>query len=206
MTRSMEYIEWLDIWVAGADRSDMPRLLLVGDSIACSYYAYVEKALEGQYYCARLCTSARVCDAVFLRQLSLVLEEYHFDVVHFNNGLHGGSSTLDEYRAGLERAWDDILAHAPGARCIWAASTPVRRPGHLAELDAERTDWVEERNRAAAEIAARRGIPVDDLFTPVCDHPEYFADDGVHYNAEGVAVLGDTVLAALRACAPHAQG
>lgn len=55
-----------------------------------------------------------------------------------------------------------------------------------------------ERNRTAAEVAAARGIPVNDLFTPVLEHPEYFADDGVHYNAAGVAVLGDAVVKAIR--------
>ena len=28
-----EYIEWCNIWVANANRSDKPRVLLVGDSI-----------------------------------------------------------------------------------------------------------------------------------------------------------------------------
>ncbi len=198
MAKPLEYIEWLDVWVAGADKTDLPRLLLVGDSIARSYYAHVDKALEGRYYCARLCTSTCVCDAAYLRELSLLLDEYPFALIHFNNGLHGGGYTLDEYRAGLERAWDFIAAHAPAARCIWAASTPVRWAAHVADLNVERTAWVAERNRAAAEIAAARGLPMDDLFTPVRDHPEYFSDDGVHYNAAGVAVLGDTVLAALK--------
>lgn len=197
MTRTMEYIEWLDVWAAGADRADLPRLLLIGDSIARSYYAHVDKALEGRYYCARICTSARVCDPVYFCQLAVLLDEFRFDVVHFNNGLHGGGYTAEEYRAGLERAWDFIAAHAPGARLMWAASTPVRYAGHPQDLHVERTAWVQERNRVAAEVAAGRGIAVDDLFTPVVGHPEYFSDDGVHYNAAGVAVLGDTVLSAL---------
>jgi len=195
--KPLEYIEWLDVWVAGADRSDLPRLLLVGDSIARSYYVHVDQALAGRFYCARLCTSTCVCDPLYLRELSLLLEEYSFALIHFNNGLHGGGYALDEYRAGIERTWDYISAHAPNARCVWAASTPVRWANRTTELNVERTAWVQERNRAAAEVAAARGIPVDDLFTPVRDHPEYFGDDGVHYNAAGVAVLGETVLASL---------
>ncbi|MHB9031955.1 MAG: SGNH/GDSL hydrolase family protein [Anaerolineae bacterium] len=197
MPKPLEYIEWLDLWVAGADKSDLPRLLLVGDSIARSYYGHVDKALEGKFYCARLCTSTCVCDDVYLRELGLLLEEYPFAVIHFNNGLHGGGYSLDDYRAGLERTWDYIALHAPMAQRIWAASTPVRYPKRVEELNVERTAWVIERNRVAAEVAGARHIPVDDLFSPVHMHPEYFSEDGVHYNPAGVAVLGDTVLKAL---------
>jgi len=198
MSKPLEYIEWLDLWVTGADRSDLPRLLLVGDSIARSYFSAVEQAFEDRYLCARLCTSTCVCDEVFNRELSLLLDEYPFAVLHLNNGLHGGGYDLATYHAGLERSWDFIAAHAPGARCIWAASTPVRVPQHVVELNTKQTAWVAERNRTAAEVATARDIPVDDLFTPVLEHPEYFADDGVHYNAAGVAVLGETVVKAIR--------
>jgi hypothetical protein len=197
MTKPLEYIEWMDLWVTGADRSDLPRLLLVGDSIARSYFGLVEQAFEGRYLCARLCTSTSVCDDVFCRELSLLLDEYPFTVLHFNNGLHGGGYSLAVYRAGLERTWDFIAAHAPGARCIWAASTPVRVAQRVSELNTKQTEWVAERNRTAVEVARTRGIPVDDLFTPVLEHPEYFADDGVHYNAAGVAVLGEAVVKAV---------
>ncbi|MHB1357551.1 MAG: SGNH/GDSL hydrolase family protein [Anaerolineae bacterium] len=198
MTKPLEYIEWLDLWVTGADRNDLPRLLLVGDSIARSYFSVVDQALMDRYHCARLCTSTCVCDAVFIRELSLLLDEYTFDVVHFNNGLHGGGYDLATYRAGLERTWDFIAAHAPDARCIWAASTPVRVGLHVVELNTKQTEWVAERNRMAAEIAVARSIQVNDLFTPVLEHPEYFAEDGVHYNDAGVQVLGNAVVKAIR--------
>jgi hypothetical protein len=198
MTKPLEYIEWLDLWVTGADRETLPRLLLVGDSIARSYFGQVEQALEGKYLCARLCTSTCVCDDVFDRELGLLLDEYSFAVIHFNNGLHGGGYNLATYRSSLERSWDFIATHAPGATCIWAASTPVRVPSKVTELNTKQTEWVAERNSTAATVAGLRGIPVNDLFTPVLEHPEYFAEDGVHYNPAGVAVLGALVVKAVR--------
>lgn len=198
MIKPLEYIEWLDLWVTGADRSDLPRLLLVGDSIARSYFGVVDQAFCDRYQCARLCTSTSVCNETFDRELSLLLDEYPFAVIHFNNGLHGSAYDQAAYRAGLERTWDFIAAHAPGARCIWAASTPVRMSLHVADLNTQQTQWVAERNRTAAEVANARGILVNDLFTPVVDHPEYFADDGVHYNDAGVQVLGEVVVKAIR--------
>jgi lysophospholipase L1-like esterase len=45
---------------------------------------------------------------------------------------------------------------------------------------------------------------VNDLFAAVIDHPEYFADDGVHFNEAGRAVLGGLVAQSILAvpCPP----
>ncbi len=34
-----ERIEWIDIWVTDADKNELPRVLLVGDSIARGYFS-----------------------------------------------------------------------------------------------------------------------------------------------------------------------
>ncbi|MHB8974904.1 MAG: hypothetical protein ACYC4N_31125, partial [Pirellulaceae bacterium] len=38
-----ERIEWADIWVTDADKNDLPRVLLIGDSITRGYFDGVEK-------------------------------------------------------------------------------------------------------------------------------------------------------------------
>ena len=43
-----ERIEWADIWVTDADKDDLPRVLLIGDSITRGYFSDVEKRLAGQ--------------------------------------------------------------------------------------------------------------------------------------------------------------
>jgi hypothetical protein len=48
-----ERIEWTDIWVTDADKDDLPRVLLIGDSITRGYFGEVEKQLAGTAYCAR---------------------------------------------------------------------------------------------------------------------------------------------------------
>ena len=187
-----EYIEWCDIWVTGASEAKSPRALLIGDSIARSYFGEVERLLAGRFLCARLTTSKCVCDPFFGRELELLLDEYRFAVVHFNNGLHGWEYDEDAYRRSLPGAWDVIAARSGGGALIWAHSTPVRKARDLAVIDPN-TERVRARNSIAAEIAAARGIPIDDLFAPMHDHPEYYSDDGVHFNAAGQAVLGAQV-------------
>jgi hypothetical protein len=45
-----ERFEWADIWVTDADKSDLPRVLLIGDSITRGYFDGVEKQLAGKAY------------------------------------------------------------------------------------------------------------------------------------------------------------
>ncbi|NLV75193.1 MAG: SGNH/GDSL hydrolase family protein [Chloroflexi bacterium] len=197
MTKPLERIEWLDIWVAGADLADLPRLLMIGDSICRGYYGDVDAALVGRYHCARLCNSTCVCDPTYLKQLDLLLDDYTWDTIHFNTGLHSGSYTTEEYTAGLERAWAHLRAKAPQARFRWASSTPVRQQGLMSDLNQERTDWVHERNAAAERVAASQGVGVTDLCSVTIARPDYFSADGVHYNAEGNQALAQAVLKGL---------
>src|SRR5437667_8141841 len=53
-----EAIEWCDIWISHANESNLPRVLLIGDSIARDYYPEVEKRLAGKAFVARLTTLA----------------------------------------------------------------------------------------------------------------------------------------------------
>ena len=193
-----ERIEWRDIWVMGADDDTTPRVLLVGDSIARSYYDHVRDALNGRFLCARLTTSTSVCDAAMEKELALLLDDYRFAVIHFNNGLHGFGYGEAEYAAGLARVLDFILKQSPQSRLIWASSTLFLRTDGSGAPD-PRTARVRERNRLAAELAAARGVPVNDLFSRVIDRPELFSGDGVHLNEAGQRILGAQVVEAILA-------
>lgn len=193
-----ERIEWRDIWIMGADDDTTPRVLLVGDSIARSYYDHVDAALKGRFLCARLTNSTSVCDPAMEKELALLLDDYHFAVIHFNNGLHGFGYDEGTYAAGLARVMDFILRCSPHSKLIWASSTPFLRTDGSGAPD-PRTERVRERNRRAAEIAAARNLPVNDLFAAVIDRPELFTADGVHLNDEGRGVLGKQVVEAILA-------
>ncbi len=195
-----ERIEWADIWVTDADKNDLPRVLLVGDSIARGYFDGVEKHLAGKAYCARLTTSKCVADPAFLDEVQLLLKQYRFAVIHFNNGLHGFGYSEDQYRAGLAGLLQVLEKHSRDAKLIWATTTPVREPSNLGKI-AETTKRVKIRNQIAAEIVRNRGIATNDLYGLVEQHQEYVAGDGVHFNAKGKEVqarkVGEAVLSRL---------
>jgi lysophospholipase L1-like esterase len=187
-----EYIEWRDMWVTGANDAAMPRALFVGDSIARSYFAQVEAELNGAFLCARMTTSTCLADRVMEKELALLLDDYRFAVIHFNNGLHGWDYDDTSYANGLSRMLEFIAERCPRSRLIWASTTPVRRKDDLSKFAPE-TERVRERNRLARDIAVNRQVPINDLFGCVVDHPEYFSEDGVHFNPAGQSVLGKQV-------------
>lgn len=189
-----EDMEWCNIWVSHAGKQDLPRVLLIGDSVTQGYGPDVEKQLDGKAYVARLATSRCVGDPVLLAEVSAVLGGSMFDVIHFNNGLHGiGSVSEKEFAEFLPQLLAHIRKLAPKAKLIWASSTPSHVAGKFEQADA-RNENVKERNRIAAELMAKENIPVDDLYSLMIQHPECCADT-LHYNAAGKVMQGAQVAA-----------
>ena len=187
-----ERIEWIDVWVTDADKTALPRVLLVGDSITRGYFGGVEKHLAGKAYCARLTTSKCVADPTFNDDLKSLLKQYKFSVIHFNNGLHGWGYSEEQYRAGLLKTVEAVQQQAGDARLIWATTTPVRETSDLEQF-AEQTARVKVRNALAAEITKARQLPTDDLFELVQGHAKWMSGDGVHFNGDGNEALSRQV-------------
>jgi hypothetical protein len=191
-----ESIEWCDIWISHANETNLPRVLLIGDSIVRDYYPEVEKHLAGKAFVARLSTSRFVADPVLLKEIELVLGETKFDVIHFNNGMHGWQHSEAEYRKAFPKFFKTIRARAPQAKLIWATTTPLRDgKGVTYDTKAEYSDErIASRNAIAAEIVATQKIPTDDLNSAMRDHPELHSDN-VHFNNQGIQIQAAQVSA-----------
>jgi hypothetical protein len=183
-----ENIEWTDVWFPNSNDHDLPRVALIGDSITRAYYAGVESYLKGKAYCARIATSKAVGDPALPAQLATFLTEAKFDVVHFNIGMHGWDYSEDEYRRYLPELLAAVRKGAPGAKLIWASTTPVRKdksPGPSNER-------IAARNRIAREFFEKQNIPIDDLNAAMAEHSDLHSDD-VHFNPEGSKMLAAQV-------------
>ncbi|MCA9057232.1 MAG: SGNH/GDSL hydrolase family protein [Planctomycetaceae bacterium] len=196
-----ERIEWIDIWVTDADRSQLPRVLLVGDSITRGYFGGVEQHLAGRAQCARLTTSKCVSDPTFNDDLQLLMKQYNFSVIHFNNGLHGWGYTEEQYRDGLAQTVAAMKEHAGSARLIWATTTPMRNRTDLESFD-DKTDRVKQRNKLASQIMTEYQVRTDDLFELVESHPDWTSSDGVHFNGMGNEALAKQVAASVLEALP----
>src|SRR5947199_2243474 len=92
-----ESIEWCDIWISHENETNLPRVLLIGDSIARDYYPEVEKRLAGKAFVARLATSRFVSDPILLKEIELVLTGARLDAIHFTNGMHDWQHRQEAY-------------------------------------------------------------------------------------------------------------
>ena len=186
---SQESIEWCDIWIAHANEAKLPRVLLIGDSITRAYYPEVEKRLAGKAYVGRLSSSAFISDPALAKQIIMVLSQYKFDVIHFNNGMHGWQHSEKEYDDAFPKFLATIKQYAPNAKLIWADTTTLKvspesnpnDPGHATD------DRIAARNDIALKYIKPEGIDVDDLFSLSKGHPEYHSDN-VHFNNQGVTL------------------
>lgn len=199
-----EAIEWCDIWISHANETNLPRVLLIGDSIVRDYYPEVEKRLAGKAFVARLATSRFVADPVLLMEVELVLNDAKFDVVLFNNGMHGWQHSEAAYRKAFPKFIKTIRANAPKARLLWASTTPLRDgKGVTSDTKAEYSDErIAARNSLAAEMVAAQNLPTVDLNSAVRGHPEFHSDN-VHFHGQGSQILAAQVSAAVEKLLPR---
>ena len=182
--------EWLDIWLPHSNENNLPRVLLIGNSITRAYSPEVEQLLNGKAYIARLATSKSIGDPDLLPEIEMIMKYHHFDVVHFNNGLHGVGYTEKEYAEAFPAFFYTIKKNAPNAVLIWASTTPIRE-GKNMEAFSARVPRIKERNRIAADFLKDKNLITNDLFNFLIDKPIYFVGgDGVH-----LAKIGTTALA-----------
>lgn len=209
---SRENIEWCDVWLPHANETNLPRVLLIGDSITRGYAPEVERLLAGKAYVNRLATSAFISDPMLLEELKLVLDHYSFAVIQVNNGMHGWQHSEAEYAAAFPKFWETIRRHAHGARLIWADTTPLKGStppatgaamapdkavdnGKLmlkADLTKASDERIARRNAIARDYVERYHLACVDLNTPMQGHPEWHSDN-VHFNHEGIARQAELV-------------
>lgn len=185
-----EDIEWLRIWAPHTNDSELPRVLLIGDSITELFGPVVDGKLDGKAYVVRLTTSKSLGDPALMDEVAMVLSQYDFDVIHISNGLHGWKYTDEEFSAAIPQLYDLVTSEEAEAELIWATCTPARTE--------EENATVKSRNSIISSFAGEKGILIDDLFPLLYDHEEYYAGtDGIHPNQDGVAVIADKALEAI---------
>ena len=178
-------------WDFVQDDPQLPRVLLIGDSVSRGYTQAARKALTGK---ANVHRAPANCGptASGLKNIDVWLGDGKWDVIHFNFGIHDRGTPLADYTQRLEQLIERMKT--TGAKLIWASTTPI--PDDPARNQTAAS--IVQRNQAAAELMARHGIAVDDLFSAVTPHlAEMQNPDDVHFNAKGYEFLGQTVAASV---------
>ncbi|MBN2307964.1 MAG: SGNH/GDSL hydrolase family protein [Candidatus Hydrogenedentes bacterium] len=176
----------------------LPRVLIIGDSISIGYTPVVRELLAGRANVLRIPVNGGPTTRG-LEQIEDWLGTGHWDVIHFNWGLHDlwratepdgeNRVPIDQYERNLDALVQRLKRTK--AKLIWASTTPVPEGArHRVAGDAARY------NVAAAAVMKEQHVPTDDLYGAVVgDLGAYQRPADVHFTENGSAFLGERVAA-----------
>jgi len=186
---------------------DLPKALLIGDSISLGYTPHVVAVLKGKVEVRHHKGNAQHT-GTGLKMLDRWVGETKWDVIHFNWGMwdlcyrHPQSKVQgrrDKERGTLttsleqyEKNLDQLAARLKKtkAKLIWAHSTTVP------EGEAGRKVGDDDKyNQAAVRVMKKHGVEINDLNALTDSFPaELFVRPGdVHFKTEGSKKLGQAV-------------
>ena len=193
-----EHIVWTNTWFEDQGETDLRRALLVGDSITNAARPFVKECVGETLRVDAVTTSRALDDPGYLTELDYVLGLNAYDVIHFNNGLHGFHLSAEDY----ETLYDGVVAHVlekcPGTKLVLALTTPVSLGEHRELLDAAVNGAVLARNAAVLRIAGKYGLETDDLYSLVVGIPEIRTADSYHYLEPGSRRIAGQIASYLR--------
>jgi hypothetical protein len=192
---------------ASLGAKDLPKALLIGDSISLGYTPHVVAALKGKVEVKHHRGNAQHT-GTGLKMLDRWIGETEWDVIHFNWGLwdlcyrHPQSNVQgrrDKERGTLttslelyEKNLDQLATRLKKthAKLIWAhtSTVPKGEAGRKVGDD-------DKYNQAAVRVMKKHGIEINDLNALTDSFPaELFVRPGdVHFKTEGSRKLGQAV-------------
>jgi len=199
------------------DDPELPRVLVIGDSISMNYHDAAKQALAGIANYHRIegnaFTSGHGVNNAELWLGNFKEKGLHWDVIQFNHGLHDLRQTYDaetevwgepqvsieDYQANLERLI--AILRQTNATLIWASTTPVQRD--ILGRYARRKGAAAEYNAAALAVMKRHpDILINDLHGMISSSSVFDTwreTSDVHfYKPEEQKALGEAVAQAVR--------
>jgi len=195
-----------------ADVPGLPRVLLIGDSISMGYTLDVRARLKGK---ANVHHPAENCGPTErgLARLDKWLGTNHWDVIHFNFGLHDlkyldadgkyvapekGKQVASPEQYGKNLRELALRLQKTGAKLIFATTTPVPE-GTLGRVAGDQRKY----NEVATAVMTDLKIPIDDLGAyveteqkrlPQPEPPPIQLPHNVHFTPEGYHQLAGLVV------------
>ncbi len=178
-------------WDFVQDDPNLPRVLLIGDSVSRGYTQPARKFLAGR---ANVHRAPANCGptASGIKNIEVWLGDGKWDLIHFNFGIHDRNTPVADYTQRLEQLIERMKK--TGAILVWATTTPI--PEDPAKKQSAAS--IVERNEAAAELMQNHGVAVDDLFAAMTPNLAAMqVPNDVHFKDTGYDFLGETVAKAI---------
>jgi len=185
--------------------NNLPKVLLIGDSISAGYYPSVAKALEGKAVVAKSSDNGE-STAVGVIKIDGWLGDTKWDVIHFNWGvwdMYGWQYASDDRSpAAYAKRLETLVVRMKktGARLIWATTTPVPPKAESTMLKRWKKEVVIDEDlerkyqEAAMRVMKKHEVQVDDLYALLKPRrSEFQKDDNVHFSSGGSALMAKQV-------------
>jgi len=183
------------------DDPNLPRTLLIGDSISIGYTPATRKLLAGKANVHRIPENGGPT-ITGTAKIKKWLGDSKWDVIHFNWGLHDLKMDNGKHQVPIgnyEKNLRDLVStmKETGAKLVWASTTPVP----MGDLKPPRkNEDVIAYNAVAKKIMDENGIAIDDLYAfalPRLDKIQLKAN--VHFTDKGSTELAERVASAIEA-------
>lgn len=190
-----ETFEWITSWCDHTNNHDMPRILLIGDSIVRSYEKLVREDLAEVCYVDYISTSYGLDNPIYKLVIGEMAKNSSYDLILFNFGLHAEHINARSYASRYAKMVDLLAKQAP----VMPITTTTVYKNSIPKLDSVWKKKCAARNGAVWSIAEQRGLSVCDLFSVCADIPyDMRSADGYHFKPEGCRILADRVTACVR--------
>lgn len=221
-----EWAEWVNYSLSQPLEDREKRILLVGDSISAGYGSMVQELMP-DWQVDRLNTSEGLHHPNLIRMLEIILEEYPYQLIHINNGIHIHGISAEEYGRKLEELFQWMEERYPSMKILFAATTSAsekkekteeehfensdfrlgdRAPVTVSEGEGaeyvyspESSEAYIRLNEEARKVCGRRGIPFNDLFS-LCVSRDLPKTDEVHFREEGYVEIAKAVSDLITKC------
>lgn len=172
-------------WEYVLDNPNLPRLLLIGDSVSRSYTRATRELLKGVVNFHRAPANCGPT-TTGLKNMDVWLGKKPWDVILFNFGIHDSNRSLDDYPANLQKVVDRLKS--TGAKLMWVRTTPV----YDKVTGLNKTQRVNEIADSIMQLNNIKKADIASAIIGVTDFKDLYTD-GTHFKEQGVAVLAKAV-------------
>jgi len=189
---TLETYEWDNVWWEQPVRNNVSRVLYIGDSISCATRRIATSSSDNKILFDGFGTSKALDNPFLFDSIRMFTKQQkRRDAILFNNGLHGWHLSDDiQYLHYYEKTVKFLLDEFKNTPIIIVLTTSVS--------DTEREQRVKHRNKVAAQVAAKYGLSMIDLYSLSNEIAELHTPDGVHFNTDGYEKFAEQIVRDLK--------